>query len=70
MARHNNVMAEIMAGAIHPELKRLIAEKADESHMTMNEFVAHVLANHLKRPDLAWVPRKKMGRPKKEKATA
>jgi hypothetical protein len=55
---------------MHPGLRKLVAEKADEMNLPMSEFIAEVLANALERPDLAEVPRRKMGRPRKEMATA
>ena len=49
-----------------PELKRLICKEADAANLPLSEFVVKVLAEHLHRPDLAKVPRGKMGRPRKE----
>lgn len=49
----------------HPELKDLAGKAADAEGLALSEFVARVLANHLRRPDLAVIPRKKPGRPRK-----
>lgn len=51
---------------LHPELKRLIGEMADRLGIEggMGEAAVQILASHFKRPDLAKVPRKKMGRPR------
>ena len=54
----------------HPELKRLLAEEADKEGLPLSELVARVCAAYVKRPDLAVVPRKKMGRPRKELQSA
>lgn len=51
---------------LEPELKRLIGEQADRLGIEggMGELAVRILAQHFKRPDLAKVPRKKMGRPR------
>lgn len=51
---------------LEPELKRLIGEEADRLGVEggMGELAAQILADYFKRPDLAKVPRKKMGRPR------
>lgn len=51
---------------LDPELKRLIGEEADRLDIEggMGELAVQILAQHFKRPDLAKVPRKKMGRPR------
>ncbi len=48
---------------IDPQLKALVFQAADECGLTMNEWVARVLARALKRPELARIPRKRLGRP-------
>ena len=63
--RHNALMAQVIFAPVHPELKKLAGEAADRENLPLNEFVARILASHLGRPDLAQVPRKKMGRPRK-----
>lgn len=50
---------------IHPELKELIGQAADEDGLAMNEWIAKLAAEHLGRPDLAQIPRKPFGRPRK-----
>jgi hypothetical protein len=49
-----------------PELKSLAGRAADEEGYPLSEWVVRLIAEKLKRPDLAVVPRKKMGRPRKE----
>ncbi len=48
------------------ELKDLLAEEADKDDLAMSEVVVRVLAERYGRPDLAIVPRKRPGRPRKE----
>jgi hypothetical protein len=55
--------AKLMVLPISRELKSLIFQAADEAGMTMNEWVAKVCARALKRPELARIPRKRLGRP-------
>lgn len=47
------------------ELKEEIGRAADAADMAMNEFMAKVLAEQLGRPDLAAIPRGRLGRPRK-----
>ena len=51
---------------IHAELKNLLGELADEEDVALNEYIAKLLARHVRRPDLAFIPRKRMGRPRKQ----
>lgn len=53
-----------------PELKRIAGEAADAEDIPLSEFVVRALASVLGRPDLAAIPRKKCGRPRKEIAAA
>jgi hypothetical protein len=53
----------------NPELKNLVGRAADEAGIPLSEMVVRILAEHFKRPDLAIVPRKIGGRPRKELAT-
>ncbi len=46
------------------QLKDLIGKKADKANLPLSEYVAKVMAKHVGRPDLAVIPRKKMGRPR------
>ena len=55
---------------IPAELKQLIGEAADREDMPMNEFVAGLLASAVNRPELATIPRKRPGRPRKMLASA
>lgn len=66
MKRYNGVMSEIIFAPVHPDLKRLVAERADAENLPLNEYVARVLAQHIGRPDLGWIPRKKLGKPRKK----
>lgn len=49
-----------------PELKQLVASDADKNFLPMNEIIVQILAEHYRRPDLSSVPRKAIGRPRKE----
>lgn len=51
---------------LDPELKRLLGEKADEEGLPLNEMMAQMLAESLGRPELGKIPRKSLGRPRKE----
>ena len=53
-----------------PRLKDLIGKAADDEGLPMNEWAARVLAEALEHPELAPIPRKPMGRPRKELAAA
>lgn len=57
--------AVIMTVPVAPELKELIGEAADQEGIPMNEWIAKVAAEALGRPDLAAIPRKAFGRPRK-----
>lgn len=51
---------------LHPELRDLIVAEADAHYPdSVNDVIARALAKYYKRPDLAAVPRKRMGRPPK-----
>lgn len=47
------------------QLKDLIGKKADKKNLPLSEYVALIMARHVGRPELAAIPRKKMGRPRK-----
>lgn len=49
-----------------PELYALVGSTADHHNLSMNEWIVRVLAKEVKRPDLSTVPRKRLGRPRKE----
>lgn len=49
-----------------PELKEVIARQADQEGLPMNELIVRLLARAFSRPDLAVIPRKRMGRPRKQ----
>lgn len=51
---------------VHEELRALVVETAKKENATLNEVVARILAAHYNRPDLAEIPRKKIGRPFQE----
>ena len=59
-------MADKLLVRLLPELKTLIGDEADRLgiHGGMGELAVRILADYFKRPDLAKVPRKKMGRPR------
>lgn len=50
---------------VQAELKELVGKAADELGIPMSEYIVRVLAEHFGRPDLAVVPRKRPGRPRK-----
>ncbi len=54
----------------HPELKRLAGLAADRDQVPLSEFFVRAVAEKLGRPDLAVVPRKKPGRPRKDAVKA
>ncbi len=67
MRKYNTGMAPaIFTIRMGPELKEEIGRAADEQGVPMNEFMAKVLADFLGRPELAQIPRKSYGRPRKE----
>lgn len=55
----------ILAVNVDPQLKELVGQAADADGLTMNEYVAKVLAEHLGKPELAAIPRRSFGRPRK-----
>lgn len=65
-------MAEPIQAYFPTELKAIIGEQADRLGIPMSELIVRVCAGHFApdRPDLAIVPRKRMGRPRKEKKVA
>jgi len=48
-----------------PALKALAGKQADAAGLPLSEYVAKVLAERLNRPELAKIPRKPTGRPRK-----
>lgn len=61
-------VAECLPVYMHPDLKRLVGEQADRQNIPMSEYVVRVLAKEVRRSDLAVVPRKRSGRPRKSPA--
>lgn len=59
--------SEVLYAPIHPELKELAFEAADNEGMALNEWVARLIAERLSRPDLSRIPRRRRG-PKKTSA--
>lgn len=59
-------VAEDLHIRVHPDLRRLVVAEAVEDGLNLVDVVVRVLAAHYRRPDLATVPRKLMGRPRKE----
>ncbi len=55
---------------VAPELKELVDQAAYDAGLPTNEYVAKILAEKLRRPDLARIPRKPMGRPRIHVATS
>jgi len=48
-----------------PELKKVAGQRADKEGIPLSELVVKALARYVDRPDLAAVPRKRPGRPRK-----
>lgn len=55
----------IVSVYLDERLKELIASEADRLDLPMSKFIVEALAEKLRRPDLAKVPRKRIGRPRK-----
>jgi hypothetical protein len=53
-----------------PELKRVAGAVALKEDLPLSELTAKALAAYVGRPDLAKIPRKSFGRPRKETARA
>lgn len=53
---------------VQAELKELAFRAAEAENMPLNHLVARLLAKHVKRPELASIPYKRMGRPRKHLA--
>lgn len=51
---------------LNPELYGVLASLADESQIPMGEYLVRLVAEKARRPDLAFVPRKRMGRPREK----
>jgi hypothetical protein len=51
-----------LRGYVDERLRDLAVEAADAENLPLSEWVAHIVAKALKRPDLAEVPRKRLGR--------
>lgn len=62
------IMSDRLVVRLHPDLKELIAKEADSLSVFggMGELAVRILAEHYGRPDLATIPRKPMGRPRKK----
>lgn len=67
-AKRSNTMPAIFTFRLDPELKRALGERADAEGLPLNEYMALVLAKHIKRPELAKIPRKSIGRPRNDEA--
>jgi hypothetical protein len=46
-----------------PELKRLLGRRSDVAELPLSDFIVKVMAEYIDHPELAKIPRKKMGRP-------
>lgn len=64
---HGFYMRDKILVHLSPELKALIGQEADKEQVPggMGEVLVRLAAKHFKRPDLAYVPRKPFGRPRK-----
>lgn len=63
--RKEILMAEQMVIRIHPDLIKAADREADRANLNRNEYWAKVMAEHLEKPELGRIPRKKLGRPRK-----
>jgi hypothetical protein len=52
-----------LRGYVNEQLRDLVIEKAEAEGIPLSEAVAHLVAKALDRPDLAKVPRRRLGRP-------
>ena len=59
-------VAAVITVNCDPKLKDLAGKKADAAGISLSEWCAQAIANDLKLPELGKVPRKQMGRPRKE----
>jgi len=55
-----------LRGYVDSRLRDIVAQMADEQNLPMSEIVAKLLAQAVKRPDLAKVPRKPFGAPRRK----
>ena len=51
-------------GYVDSRLRKLIEALADKDDVTLSDYISALLAKGVGRPDLAEVPRKRMGRPR------
>jgi hypothetical protein len=60
-------MVEALNVYFPSELKQIVGQEADKQDIPMSELVVRIVAKALapKRPDLAVIPRKRSGRPRK-----
>lgn len=49
-----------------PKLKELMGRVSDKAGLPLSEYIVRLLAEHVGRPELATVPRKQQGRPRKK----
>jgi hypothetical protein len=77
MAKTSNGSAEgneRMTAVVHiycqKELKRIASKTADKEQLPLSELFAKAMALYLNRPDLGTIPRKPLGRPRKEIAAS
>jgi len=59
-----------LKGYVDVRLRRLVEEYADRENIPLSECVAFFIAKGMRRPDLAGVPRKKIGRRRKDQMPA
>lgn len=76
MASTNGVSSEVLKLTAEisvycdPLLKELAGIEADARGVPLSEFVVQAIAKELKRPELAKIPRKPYGRPRKDRQPA
>jgi hypothetical protein len=68
--KRKEVMADSVTVKMSLEMRQIVNSMADEAGVPVGEMCLRLMARALKRPELGVVPRKQMGRPRKELATA
>ena len=63
MASEKKIVADDLHIRVHPGLRRLVLDAADEADVSVNEVIAKILADHFEKPELGIVPRGRIGRP-------
>ena len=59
-----------LKGYVDSRLRDVVLAYADEQDLPLSEAVAHLIAKAMRRPDLAKVPRKRIGRPRRAEVSS